>query len=429
MVSTNSIALNPMAATTCVGSGHVTVDSPVSKRLTCPFPTLQLSSENASELETLAHKLIVSSIKEYESFLLDNHNRVDELRWKFVSSKENLRAYAKQARPMKSTHSHQANMPVADLPVVMITGTIVGDLDDIMYGVACWTTEQVRVNLSYAYDEFPRCAVLSTLVYPTVENPFNMAAIKWVEYLAPLVLRPVIKHRDFVYMDTTGVERLRNGERVGYHIVHSVQFPETPTLDTHTRGNSSISILYRQRTKNVTDVFIKGFFNSAEGIMRTMLIRATTRMLFSVAKSIYCSHTKKLAWALRQRHNAEASSTSSGCTDGSSCAPSDDKRCFGCGKKQSVFVQAASQISRGSKILQKKRQCKICMHHMCVDCRRQHQLIFLLSDQRLKQHLVTICRSCEFNALSESAVGIARKEMLLSNQVLCWDTISGLQSE
>ncbi|CAH0478941.1 unnamed protein product [Peronospora belbahrii] len=158
---------------------------------------------------------------------------------------------------MWSTPVYQAETSVSELPVVMITGTVVGNLDDIMYGFVSSTSEQMYVKLSYAYDEIPGRCALSTLVHPTVDDPFHSVAIKWVETQIPSALRPLVKPRDFIHMNTTGIERLRNGERVGYHIFHSVQFPETPPLLTHIRGNTSISILHRQRTKNVLDDYIK----------------------------------------------------------------------------------------------------------------------------------------------------------------------------
>ncbi|KAG6616154.1 FYVE-FINGER-CONTAINING RAB5 EFFECTOR PROTEIN RABENOSYN-5-RELATED [Phytophthora cinnamomi] len=425
MAFTDPFALKRADSSASGGSASsvgIKMDPTVSKHHTSPFPPLQLSPTTAAEMENLAQKLVSRNIGMYEGFLIDNHGKVDETQWKFVASKDDLKAYAELPRASESPHSYQLETPAADLPVVMITGSILGDLDDVMYGVVCPTTEQMRVKTSYIHDDIPSSCVLANLVSPTPEKPFNAVTIKWVEVLVPLAVRPVVKHRDFVYLETMGIEKLRNGERVGYHIVHSVQFPETPALDTHFRGNSSISILYRQRTTNVTDVFIKGFFNPAGGIMRTIVIRSAARILLSVAKDVYCSHMKKLVWALRQRYNGETASSSSECTDSATGDSTlDDKCCSGCGKKQSVFVQAANRTNRGSKILQKIRHCKICTRYMCLDCRRQHQLTFVLPDHRLKQRLVTICRNCEAEALSESTMAIARDELLQRSQQQRWD--------
>ncbi|KAG3143743.1 hypothetical protein PI126_g14478 [Phytophthora idaei] len=300
MVFTDPFAVKRSDSTTSAGSVGVTMDPSVSKRYTSPFPPLQLSATTTMELEGLAQKLVTRNIGAYESFLIDNHGKVDEDKWKFVSSKDDLKAYAEQPRVVESPHPYQQETPVADLPVVMITGTVVGDLDDVMYGV--------------------------------------------------------------------------------------------------------------------------GFFNPAGGIMRTIVIRSAARLLLSVAKDVYCSHMKKLVWSLRQRYNGETSSSSSECTESSSSGSLDDKCCSGCGKKQSVFVQAASKTNHGAKILQKKRHCKICTRYMCLDCRRQHQLTFLLPDLRLKQRLVTVCRSCEIEAISESTMAIARDELLQGNQMQRWDS-------
>ncbi|KAL4164170.1 hypothetical protein KRP22_004790 [Phytophthora ramorum] len=249
-----------------VGSATVRMDPSVAKRHQSPFPPLHLSPANATSMENLAQNLVSRNIRMYESFLLDNHSKVDETQWKFVAAKDDLRAYGELPRSSESPHpGYQLETPAADVPVVMITGSVVGDLDDVI-------------------------------------------------------------------------------------------------------------------------------------------------------------HMKKLAWALRQKYNGETSSSSSECTEDSSSGSFDDKCCSGCGKKQSVFVQAASRTNRGSKILQKRRHCKICSRYMCLDCRRQHQLTFLLPDQRLKQRLVTICRSCEAEALSESAAAIARDEQLQSNQLQRWDS-------
>ncbi|KAG7394265.1 hypothetical protein PHYBOEH_005439 [Phytophthora boehmeriae] len=302
----------------------------VNKHYTSPFPPLQLTPASAFELETLAQKFVARSIGTYERFLIDDHGKADETRWKLLSAKDGLRAYAEQPRGNDANVSYEEETPITDLPVVMITGTMVGNLDDIMYGVICNTTELMRIKTSYIHDDLVGSCVLASLATPTPENPFNATDIKWVEVKVPLATRPIIKNRDFVYLETTGIERLRNGERVGYHYVHSVQFPETPVRDSTVRGNSSIGVIFRQRDRDVTDVFIKAYFNPAGGLVRAITLRSAARLLLSVANNAYCSNMKKLVWAIRQKYAADTSSSSS---DGgvSAVATSDEKSCSGCG--------------------------------------------------------------------------------------------------
>ncbi|KAF4316018.1 hypothetical protein BBO99_00008144 [Phytophthora kernoviae] len=125
----------------------------VNKHYTSPFPPLQLSPASALELETLAQKFVARSIATYERFLIDDHCKPDENRWKFLSAKDGLRAYAEQPSADEANVGYDAETPITDLPVVMITGTMVGNLDDVMYGVMCNTTEAMRIKTSYIHDD------------------------------------------------------------------------------------------------------------------------------------------------------------------------------------------------------------------------------------------------------------------------------------
>ncbi|RLN79546.1 hypothetical protein BBJ28_00024305, partial [Nothophytophthora sp. Chile5] len=208
-----------------------TMDASVTRRFTSPFAPLELSSASAAELETLSERFAARSISTYERFLMDGSSKVDESRWKFLSEKGKIRAYAEHPSPSAipdRSVSIYADTPVSELPVVLVTGSISGDLDDVMYGVVSPTIDMMRFKSSYVQDEIVCGSVLAPLVNPTHEDPFHSVSIKWVEIDQPLPIRAVVKNRDYVFMEATGIERLRNGERVGYHLVHSVQFPETP---------------------------------------------------------------------------------------------------------------------------------------------------------------------------------------------------------
>ncbi|KAG3239646.1 hypothetical protein PI124_g15426 [Phytophthora idaei] len=82
MVFTDPFAVKRSDSTTSAGSVGVTMDPSVSKRYTSPFPPLQLSATTTMELEGLAQKLVTRNIGAYESFLIDNHGKVDEDKWK-----------------------------------------------------------------------------------------------------------------------------------------------------------------------------------------------------------------------------------------------------------------------------------------------------------------------------------------------------------
>ncbi|KAG7375400.1 hypothetical protein PHYBOEH_002618, partial [Phytophthora boehmeriae] len=65
-----------------------------------------------------------------------------------------------------------------------------------------------RLKSSYVGDKFAACAVLVTLFKPTKREPFRSHTLKWLEGDHPYIFRPIVKNRDFVFMEATGFTQL-----------------------------------------------------------------------------------------------------------------------------------------------------------------------------------------------------------------------------
>ncbi|POM75074.1 Hypothetical protein PHPALM_7870 [Phytophthora palmivora] len=292
--------------------------SRVSDRFSNPFAPLSLSSEAVAELETLTQTLVSRNIEAYERHVVVNgSDNVDTLRWKLMYEQGGLRSYAERSTRTRFGFGAAIGAAVGHLdrhapvftqssttcvPSILVVGAIEGELDDTMYGFMCTTLDQMRVKTSYIKDGLVRGSVLATLVSPTVEDPFTSVAVKWMEKGQPAHARAVVKNRDYVYLEATGVDYLRNGERVGYQVVHSIQFPETPERSSAIRGNMSICAFYRQKNNDETDVYVKGFLNPVTGLENSIITRSVARTLLSVSRNVYCCQMKKIKWAIRQRH-------------------------------------------------------------------------------------------------------------------------------
>ncbi|OWZ00841.1 hypothetical protein PHMEG_00027885 [Phytophthora megakarya] len=343
-----------------------------SKRFRNPFKPLNLTLEAASELEKLAEVFVSESIRTYEHFLLEENSQIDDNRWKFMYQKDNVKSYAERAGftvPEPGTeHYHRPrshSSTTSELPIVLVTGTIEGELDDTIYGVACPTLDTMRIKTSYIQDTMYRACVLASLVKPSAEDPFRSVSIKWVEKGQPFHVRAVIKNRDFVYMESTGTRYLRNGERVGYQLVHSVQFPETPPRESAIRGNMSMSAIYRQKDSNIVDVFIKGFLNPAGGLTRSIITHEEVGMEYPTALS----------------------------NDGKAGAS------------------------------------KLCNLHdyVCSPCRIQKKLHFMMADRKMLEQEVAFCPHCYWKALHAKALTVARQELLF-NDVYGWNEVCAYTS-
>ncbi|TYZ51437.1 hypothetical protein PybrP1_004103, partial [[Pythium] brassicae (nom. inval.)] len=264
-----------------------------------------LKQEDAAQLDGLAHAFVCSSIKQNRGFVFGAPCR----RAPLEARHENATVFAecRQKEILADADGPEAPVlcnPTAELPALIICGTIKGKLDDAVFGYVSPTLDWMRIKTLYVDGKLARST-----------------------------------NRDFVYMKSAGVDALFNGERVGYHLMHSVQFPETPDLDSALRGNASTRGIYRQRTESSVDIYIRG---KGRGVV--------TR---SIAGS--CSDSGR--------------SSSGGGRDGGG-------RCASCGKSPSVLLSMTSKA---------RSTCKICLEAVCSTCWLRRKLGFFTREQRLVQ--------------------------------------------
>lgn len=420
-------------------------DPKVAERFRSPFAPLSLSSVASEELQQLAEAFVVANIRAFEQHAFDHNGEVDETQWKPMYSQDGVRSFAERSAgsggSFRRPRGYSSAPPPGqeDLPVVLVTGTIAGALDDTVYGLICPTIDLMRIKTSYVKDTLVRGCVLATILKPSVDDPYRSLTVKWMEKGQRAHIRAVISNRDFVYMESTGVEYLRNGERVGFHLVHSVQFPETPSRDSAIRGNMSICAVYREKEPNVTEVFLKGFLNPAGGLVRSIITRSAAKALVSIAKNVECAYMKKLMWAVRyRRHHAltktsvEASSSRCETEEDmdaeslqlSRVATSVNAPCPSCEKTPSRITRFRA-FATGHTTTKRKR-CKLCHQPVCSNCRIAKKLSFLLPDRRLVQLACVFCASCVQQVIDIKAVDVARDEITLDSDFFQWqDTYTG----
>ncbi|KAG7381234.1 hypothetical protein PHYPSEUDO_006278 [Phytophthora pseudosyringae] len=384
-----------------------------------PFQPLSLNGTAADELEHLARMFVQDHIGLYEQFLSEDNSRVDPQRWKVVSEQGDCRAYSERRGSSHDDSSSSsgndmpmhADTPRSELPTILVTGTVRGDLEDAVYGYICPTLDQMRVKTSYVNDQLIGAHVLATIVPPTPGDPFRAVTIKWMEKGQRLHVRAVVKNRDFVYMESTGVDYLRNGERIGYQLIHSVQFLETPPLDQYIRGNMSMCACYRQKDPYSTEVFIKGYLNPAGGLMRSIVLHSAAAALLSVSKNVHCGQMKKLVWTIRNRRLTVDGGPTSEIAD----------RCVTCKEPPKL----ALHLLGGKK---RRRTCKVCFRYVCTSCREVRKLCFMLPDHRLVEQDVYFCKPCLTDALASKAQAVARDEVLTRGEVYEWSKTYGSSS-
>ncbi|KAF4029209.1 hypothetical protein GN244_ATG19068 [Phytophthora infestans] len=331
----------------------------------------------------------------YEQFLNEENSRVDPQHWKFISEQDGCRAYSERRGNVDDGSGSSGDdvplhvdTPRSELPTILVTGIVLGDQEDAIYGYICPNLDQMRIKTSYVNNQLIGAHVLATIVPPTPEDPFRAVTIKWMEKGQRLHVRAVVKNRDFVYMEATGVGYLRNG--VGYQLLHSVQFLDTPPLDGYIRGNMSMCACYRQKDPYSTKVFIKGYLNPAGGLMRSIVLHSAATALLSVSKNVYCAQMKKLVCDQK--------------------SPTQSRREIRCchrdGFRQMRNMQGASQANAQ---LIGREKAKADVH-------------------RLAEQDVHFCKPCLSDALVTKARGIARDEVISRSELYEWSNTYGSSS-
>lgn len=258
------------------------------------LPELDVSKADSEGLLELEALLVASSLDKYDQLLHRPKKEKTAARvapasqWHEMRKVENLRIYEERA---------PANPETPSMPTIMMLGSVIGDLDDIMYGAVAATDADERVKERFLQDGAVESKVLRCLVEPSERNPFRHVSVKWQLYST----------RDYVCLDSTGFARSATGERVGYSLSHSIAFDgQLPLFDRHSidRGNRSVCVLYRQRTPNTVECYAHGVFDfetKSDPVSNSVTLQIVANQWLSHARIAELAHMKKVVWRLKQQ--------------------------------------------------------------------------------------------------------------------------------
>jgi hypothetical protein len=368
-----------------------------------PFADLVLSESEVAHLHELSQALIEEHVARFEEVLFQGGGKIDERRWKPYSSKEDMRAYSERSQAemdrltRKSTIGSDSEMgqddgklTASELTEVISFGTIVGTLEDVMFGLVNPTLDVMRVKASYV-DDLQGAAIMARLIEPSLEQPFKSLIIKWMELDVPLNKTNIVKNRDFVYMEATGFLTLSNGDRVGYHQLHSVEFPSAHALRNRVRGRLAVCGFFRQVGPNSVQNMSMGSMDAGGELPRMLQVPFGAKALLSATKYSYCGHMKKLAWMLEKKQIERRVGGVKVADRGKG-----EVACVSCGKKPGLMG---------------KSSCRLCYHHVCYSCKIVKKMSFIMPDGQLVRRKVPFCTVCINSTIRSSAVDASRDQI------------------
>ncbi|POM70250.1 Hypothetical protein PHPALM_13337, partial [Phytophthora palmivora] len=228
-------------------------------------------------------------------------------------------------------------------------------------------------------------------VMPSLEDPFRSLVVKWMELDIPFNSTGLIKNRDYIYLEGIGIVKNAAGERFGYSLLHSVNFPQTHALPNRVRGNISFIAYWRQINSNTMEMYATGIIDPVDdGLVRKLVLPVVATLFLGSLDYAYCGQMRKLSFMLERRY---AESKTRG-------APNKKSTCVTCsapitGRRLGDFGKSNST-------------CKLCFGFVCHACKIVRKLTFVDPDLQMTQRKVTFCTGCISEVTSMSAIDIAR---------------------
>lgn len=391
------------------------------------FPPLVLTAEQEHKFEQLARGLVRETLAHFDALdKLPPHKRdlAKQRRWKAVKTRENLTVY-KERDPPKTLSTTSFGPPehrrLADddwqMPKLLVgVGSIVGSLEDVMYGVVTPDAESMLLKASIVRSSLVDGAVLAQIAVPTPDEPYKFLGIKWFVKGPPATLRSFVQPRDLVFVEFTGVHTRSNGDRIGYQLLHSVDLEGYGAMPERslTRGRISSCTIFREtQDGRRVDVYVRGYVEQHGKLLDSVALKAASTGFLSSWNAVECGHVKKLMWFVENPHlvtwrdeaAARARGSRSPAVDNSggfhlrslSVSRSRD-RCGGtCGRK----LKKVSSVGL----------CSLCQVPMCSKCRVTKKLSYATCDLKLERRESVICRSCIAKVRLQPVRHIAQQEI------------------
>ncbi|KAG1688408.1 hypothetical protein DVH05_003714 [Phytophthora capsici] len=164
-----------------------------------------------------------------------------------------------------------------------------------------------------------------------------------------------------------------NGDRIGYHFLHSIDLLQTQPLTDNIRGNLSLFSCFSQIRPNTIDKFSYATVDPGVDVARFVLVPVLARILLAATNYVYCGQMRKLAWLLQHRRSVF----------GYREKKPHRKKCSVCKKNTSQFIGSIGSST-----------CRLCCSSVCFSCKIRQQVSFIAWGGRLIQRKITFCATC-----------------------------------
>jgi hypothetical protein len=448
------------------------------------FPPLELAVDEQRHYQDLARGLVWETLAHYDAYDRPGHRVMDKKRWKAVKARENLTVYKERDSGTKKRANSRQHAPSVDMerlaaddwqaPKLLLgVGTIIGSLDDVMYGVVTPDAPSMLLKAQLVRSSLIDGAVLAQIRSPTPSEPYRFLGIKWFVKGPPSTLRGIVWPRDLVFVESTGVMVRSNGDRIGYQLLHSVDIPGYGPLEEQSlmRGRISSCTIFRELPSGrKVDVYVRGYVEQHGKLLDSVALKAASTGFLSSWNAVECGQMRKLLWFAEHpervdwsdrdggamsdgarsdrsgsgRSNATPTSSSMSRSGGPSSARSPRRSnrqyphahqhqqvaLLGSDLESNVFSMASQSSATHNTSRDRQRRCgscarkfglvsggatgfcKLCNCAMCAKCRSAKKLPYVTYNLTLETREAPVCRTCVMHVRQFPSEQLARDEVL-----------------
>ncbi|KAJ8576545.1 hypothetical protein ON010_g2663 [Phytophthora cinnamomi] len=271
------------------------------------FAPLKLSTAEKQAIVDYTDELVAETLLSSEKFIA-RHRKLNPERWKYVKTQDHLHVYRSRRRKSSAealeppqlvalsemssgsfassdslgasrvkastssggsgaSHRHDADY-LTDrsllerarpdrVPLIVVTGKMEGTVEDAAFGALADNEARWRLRDAYIGDEYDDQKILATLEAPSEGDPFRFLGVKW----ATKTMGTFITQRDMVYVESTGIARDSNGEKVAFMLMHSYALDRVPELSEFgvIRARVSSCVIMRSHSERTVEVFLQSF--------------------------------------------------------------------------------------------------------------------------------------------------------------------------
>lgn len=314
------------------------------------FPRIQLSPEECALYDDSAKTFLDQAVNEFSNY----RGSLDPHAWSHVRSAGDMSIY-------KSAYG------VRDPQVTLMlgVGTIPGTINDVMSGIYCDTTEDLRTVRTLLKHPLLDAGVFNVTERKSEEEPFRFAGIKW---FSAKVAWGITTSRDVLAYERMGRTKDAQGRELAFHVLYSIDRPEWPIggIKGIKREHQITCFLYRQLDDGRVETFLWGTIYRLGSVSQRLAEYAVAGVFLAVTNAPTTARARKLTNLMS---NVPRSAWTGAV--GNLC-------CYTC---------------RGQPFLSSNRPCAGCSQFVCKSC-SANEKVFALDLRSRRIQTRRFCRYC-----------------------------------